>query len=146
MSLRMSGVHKSAVRLLSLGSEPAQDILRRLPPDIAEQVAGEFVALRNLPPAVRVEVLTEFCDAANETHMLAAPSSAATAPAPTAPFAALHHANPDNLVDCLRDEHPQAIALILTHLPAARCAEVLSALPSQQQFEVVKRLAHIEQA
>src|SRR5439155_17196818 len=65
---------------------------------------------------------------------------------PAAPFAALHDANPDNLVDCLRDEHPQAIALILAHLPAARCAEVLSALSSQQQFEVVKRLAHIEQA
>jgi flagellar motor switch protein FliG len=152
MSLRMNGLHKSAVLLMSLGAEHAEDILRRLPDDVTEQLNGEIIATRKVPPGVRVEVLAEFCDAAEGVRMLpppepqAADGSRAPGRSHSTPFAALHDANPDNLVDCLRGEHPQAIALILAHLPAGRCAEVLSSLSGQQQFEVVKRLAQIEQA
>jgi flagellar motor switch protein FliG len=43
------------------------------------------------------------------------------------------------------EEHPQTIALILSHLPSGLAAEVLGGLPSNKQLEVVRRVANMEQ-
>jgi flagellar motor switch protein FliG len=160
MSLRMSGLHKSAVLLSSIGKQNARRILRRLPDELTEQIGSQTAAIEDLSPQVRTEVLAEFCAAASGFHqsgleasglrLLPSPgawqASASADAKPARPFAALHEARADNLIDCLRGEHPQAIALILAHLPAGRCNEVLSSLPGEQRFEVIKRLAHIEHA
>jgi flagellar motor switch protein FliG len=45
----------------------------------------------------------------------------------------------------VQDEHPQTIALILTHLQSKQAAEVLAALPAKKQVEVVKRVARMGQ-
>jgi flagellar motor switch protein FliG len=160
MSRRISGLHKSAVLLSSIGSEHAKRILRRLPDELTEQIGGQAAAIRDLPPEVRTEVLAEFCAEASGFHAIGLEANGLRLlPSPGAwqressydadaarPFAALHEARADNLIDCLRGEHPQAIALILSHLPAARCAEVLASLPGEQRYEVIKRLVRIEQA
>jgi flagellar motor switch protein FliG len=149
----MNGLHKSAVLLSTLGAEQAENILRRLPDDVTQQLGGELATSYNLPDSVRLQVLAEFCAAAEGLRMLPPPpdsrgadDSPESQQSRATPFEALHDASADNLVDCLRNEHPQAIALILAHLPGPRCAEVLASLSEQQQFEVVKRLTHIEQA
>jgi flagellar motor switch protein FliG len=61
------------------------------------------------------------------------------------PFGFLHKAGPENLLTFVVEEHPQTIALILSHLPAALAAQVLSGLPSNKQLEVVRRVAMMEQ-
>jgi flagellar motor switch protein FliG len=61
------------------------------------------------------------------------------------PFGFLHKAGADNLLTFIVEEHPQTIALILSHLPAALAAEVLSGLPSNKQLEVIRRVATMEQ-
>ena len=43
------------------------------------------------------------------------------------------------------DEHPQTIALVLSHLPARQAAETLAALPPRQQASVIGRIAATEQ-
>ena len=43
------------------------------------------------------------------------------------------------------DEHPQTIALILSHLPASFGAEILAGLPSDRQLSVVRRIAAMGQ-
>jgi flagellar motor switch protein FliG len=61
------------------------------------------------------------------------------------PFGFLHKAGPENLLTFVIEEHPQTIALILSHLPAGLAAQVLSGLPSTKQLEVVRRVATMEQ-
>lgn len=61
------------------------------------------------------------------------------------PFGFLHKTGADNLLTFVSEEHPQTIALILSHLPAALAAQVLSGLPSNKQLDVVRRVATMEQ-
>jgi flagellar motor switch protein FliG len=61
------------------------------------------------------------------------------------PFGFLHKAGPENLLTFVVEEHPQTIALILSHLPAGLAAQVLSGLPSSKQLEVVRRIATMQQ-
>ena len=61
------------------------------------------------------------------------------------PFGFLQKAGPENLLTFVIEEHPQTIALILSHLPSALSAQVLSKLPSNKQLEVVSRVATMEQ-
>jgi flagellar motor switch protein FliG len=43
------------------------------------------------------------------------------------------------------DEHPQTIALILSHLPPAIGAEIISGLPAERQLAVIRRIANMGQ-
>ena len=61
------------------------------------------------------------------------------------PFSFLRRAESANLLTFIQSEHPQTIALILSHLPASQAAEILSGLPSKTQIEVVRRVANMEQ-
>jgi flagellar motor switch protein FliG len=72
-------------------------------------------------------------------------STADEPPASSAPFAAFHDTETQALLESIREEHPQTIALVLAHLRPRKAGEILAALPSDQQVEVVKRIAGIEQ-
>jgi len=61
------------------------------------------------------------------------------------PFGFLHKVGADNLLTFIVEEHPQTIALVMSHLPPAQAAEVLSGLPANKQLEVIRRIAHMEQ-
>jgi flagellar motor switch protein FliG len=61
------------------------------------------------------------------------------------PFASLQHADTDDLLKTISDEHPQTIALVLAYLPPDRASEVLAGLDHHKRIDVVKRIAGIEQ-
>jgi flagellar motor switch protein FliG len=46
-----------------------------------------------------------------------------------------------NLLTYIIDEHPQTIALIMSHLPASFGAEILAGLPDSRRLSVVRRIA-----
>jgi len=48
------------------------------------------------------------------------------------------------LLDFLRNEHPQTVALILAHLNREQAAEVLSRLPDDRQHDIVQRIATMD--
>ena len=60
------------------------------------------------------------------------------------PFGFLQKVDSQNLLTFIIDEHPQTIALILCHLPAAQAADVISGLPAERQLSVVRRVATME--
>jgi len=66
------------------------------------------------------------------------------APQRAGPFHYLTDLEPARLVTVLEHEHPQARALILSHLGAAQAAAVLALLPERLQPEVSLRLAHMD--
>ncbi len=60
------------------------------------------------------------------------------------PFGFIGRAAPDALVTFLQDEHPQAVGLILAHIPPDQGARILEKLPQKVAVEVVRRMATME--
>jgi len=50
----------------------------------------------------------------------------------------------DTLIEMLKDEHPQTIALILSHLKEQRSAHILASLPQRLQTDVIIRIANMK--
>jgi flagellar motor switch protein FliG len=150
MSSELTGTRKSAIVLLALGPEAADQILRKLPNDCVKQVTREIAtAARGVPADERGAALSDFVTAAGPAvkpaHVADARPPATAESRPRNPFADLHGAENAELLNSIRDEHPQTIALVLAHLPPNKASDVLAGLPQAKQVEVVKRIASIEQ-
>ena len=61
------------------------------------------------------------------------------------PFGFLQKVDSQNLLTFIIDEHPQTIALILSHLPPPQAAEIISGLPADRQLSVIRRVATMGQ-
>jgi flagellar motor switch protein FliG len=61
------------------------------------------------------------------------------------PFGFLQRVDSQNLLTFIIDEHPQTIALILSHLRPAQAAEIIAGLPSERQLSVIRRIATMQQ-
>src|SRR5690606_11131538 len=162
----LSGVRKAAILLLALDEDAAAILLKRLPPRAVEEVTRELASLGEVSKSVRDRVLEEFY------HMAVAQNWASEGGLEHArsllvksldpkeadrilqqiqtqvrktPFSFLQKAESTNLLTFIQDEHPQTIALIVSHLPHHKASEILVGLPEQKQIEVVRRVANMEQ-
>ncbi len=63
----------------------------------------------------------------------------------TANFDALQKADPQQLAKFIHSEHPQTIALILSHLNSSQAAALLSSLPPDMRADVALRMANLDQ-
>ena len=61
------------------------------------------------------------------------------------PFGFLRNVDSQNLLTYIIDEHPQTIALIMSHLPPSFGAEILAGLPEARRLSVVRRIATMGQ-
>jgi len=152
--------------LLSLEKPLAAEVLSQLPREMVEAVTLQIARLDDVTKEQQDLVLSEFFSMAGQrTHierggmdfandLLA--QSLGTEDAgrilenvrhsmSSVPFGFLQKVGADNLLTFIIDEHPQTIALILSHLPPTLAAEVLSGLPSNKQLEVIRRVANMEQ-
>lgn len=162
----MDGVRKAAVFLLSLEKPVAAEVLSQLPRDQVERVMLEIAKMDDVSRDQLEGVLDEFrdtmleqvpmerggLDLANELLEQSLGKEGAGAilenvrqSINSVPFSFLQKAGAENLLTFISEEHPQTIALILSHMPAAMSAEVLAGLPSNKQLEVVRRVATMEQ-
>jgi flagellar motor switch protein FliG len=57
----------------------------------------------------------------------------------------LQKADPQQLAKVVQREHPQAIALVLSHVGPAHAAKLLTALPDELKGDVVRRMAVLDQ-
>jgi flagellar motor switch protein FliG len=135
--MALKGVRKSAIVLLSLGQEEADEVLRLLDPQASARVRREMQAAIAANPQDREEALRAFVEA-TATYDDEMPS-------PSAPFADLQDTETQTLLESIRDEHPQTIALVLAHLRPAKAGEILAGLSAEQQVDVIKRIAGIKQ-
>lgn len=162
----MEGVRKAAVFLLSLEKPVAAEVLSQLPRDQVERVMLEIAKMDDVSRDQLEGVLDEFRDTmleqvpmerggitfANELLEQSLGKEGAGAilenvrqSINSVPFAFLQKAGAENLLTFITEEHPQTIALVMSHLPASLSAEVLAGLPSNKQLEVVRRVATMEQ-
>lgn len=162
----MEGVRKAAVFLLSLEKAVAAEVLSQLPRDQVERVMLEIARMDDVSRDQLEGVLDEFQETildqvpmergglnlANELlEQSLGKEGAGTIlenvrqSINSVPFAFLQKAGAENLLTFISEEHPQTIALIMSHMPASLSAEVLAGLPSNKQLEVVRRVATMEQ-
>jgi flagellar motor switch protein FliG len=61
------------------------------------------------------------------------------------PFAFLRNVDRQNILTYIADEHPQTIALVMSHLPPSFGAEILTGLADEKRLTVVRRIAAMGQ-
>jgi len=163
---QLSGTQKVAILCMVLGSEAASHITQKLATEEVEQISYEIARMDRVSSEATDAVLAEWLDV-----MLAADSIAAggmdvarevlerafgqskaqgmlkriqSQISETAGLHRLRNADPQQLGNMLRGEHPQTVALILAHLAAPHTASVLKELDPTFGAEVVLRMARME--
>lgn len=164
--MKLSGMEKAAVLLIALGSDLSSQVLKRdfLESEI-EQLSKEISNMTHVPAETTNAVLTEFMElkqareyllhggwdyaremlektlgsqkASNMLNKLSLNLAAR-------PFSALRKTDPKHLINFIRDEHPQTIALILVHLTPDQAAAILASLSPEVQLDIAKRIANID--
>jgi flagellar motor switch protein FliG len=162
----LTGVRKAAVLLVALHQETAARILRGMDRERVEAISREIAATEAVAPGVREYVIREFYNLLMARQYVDAGGMSwartllqKTLPADEArrvigiiehqvhetPFSFLQKTEKENLVTFLQEEHPQTIALVLSHVPAGMATDILSALPTERQIEVISRIANMDQ-
>ncbi len=162
----MHGLRKAAILLLSLEKAVAAEVVSQLPKEAQEALVIEVSKVSDVTKEEQESVIDEFqtlgmarvhierggMDYAQDllTQSLGKEKASTILEnvkqsMSSVPFGFLQKVGADNLLTFVSEEHPQTIALILSHVPQSLAAEVLSGLPSQKQLEVIRRVAHMEQ-
>ncbi len=161
----MSDIRKAAILLMSLPEDQAAQLMTKLTPKQVEQVSIEIAKLGRLSGEEQEKVILEFADV--NPNALGLPGGGldvarelvekglGNKAAPiidvvrqsieALPFGFLKKVDPQNLLTFIIDEHPQTIALVLSHLPPAYGAEIIKGLPAERQLAVIRRVAHMGQ-
>jgi len=162
--LALTGTRKCAVLCIALGQSGAAQLLEKLSPTQAEQVAREIASIDTVDSEIVNAVLQEYRAAADQpdTGLRGGPEYAmqvlkqsmgnkATGSLDKvigenlgARFGRLRQAAPETLAEALRGEHPQTLALILAHIDPRYATRVIEALPPELAGDVLHRIARME--
>ncbi|MEO8620360.1 MAG: flagellar motor switch protein FliG [bacterium] len=162
----ISGPRKAAILCMVLGAESASKITQKLSPEDAESISYEIARMDRVSGGLAEAVLNEWLEIMVAADSLAEggldyarevlEKSFGTAKAnvmlrriqaqlaDTAGLHRLRSADPQQLGNLMRGEHPQTIALILAHLEPQHTASILRVLNPTLGSEVVFRMARME--
>jgi len=158
-------LRKAAVLLMSLPQEEAAQLLAKLPPKLVETVSIEMARIGTISGDEQQSVINEFADitpsavvgSAGGLEMVKSLVERALGKNASGtmdnvrqsieavPFGFLQKVDSQNLLTFIMDEHPQTIALIMSHLPPAHAANIIAKLPSDRQMSVIRRVATMGQ-
>jgi len=164
----LSGAQKAAIVLIALGSEASAAILKHLSESDVEFATSTIARLEQIPPAHIEHVLEEFYQLTTAQRLFVnggldyaqkllteayGPSTATQlvdrlmkSMGPEGlTFDSFRKVDPQQLARFIQDEHPQTIALILSHLEAAQAATLLCSLPVETRTHVAIRMADLDQ-
>jgi flagellar motor switch protein FliG len=161
----MSNIQKAAVLLTSLPEEEAASLLGRLEPKMVEDVSIEIARLKGVTVEDEQQAILQFAestpsssgsqlgglDRAKSLVQMALGKKAGETldnirqSIEAVPFSFLRQVDSQNILTYIIDEHPQTIALILSHLQSQTSAEILAGLPNERQLAVVQRIAAMGQ-
>jgi flagellar motor switch protein FliG len=164
----MPGLRKAAVLLVMLGEQASADILQQLSEDDVQNVSREVARLTAISADHAERVLEEFnqlvqagdyvarggVDFARKLLLRAfAPETARrlldkltkALGSDAVSFDAIQKADPQQLAKFIHNEHPQTIALVLSHLIPTQAAALLTSLPPEMRADVAQRMANLDQ-
>jgi flagellar motor switch protein FliG len=161
-------LRKAAMLLIVLGEQSSADLLPQLSEDEVQKVSKEVAKITSLTPEDAERVLNEFhhmstagdyvtrggIEYARKLLMRAfSPEQAKrlldrltkTLGSEAASFDAIQKADPQQLAKFIHNEHPQTIALVLSHLNSTQAAALLTSLPPGLRADVSQRMASLDQ-
>jgi len=166
--LALTSVQKAAIVLVTLGSAESAAILKHISEDEADKVAKAIAHLNRITPEQVEATLEQFIqyqtsqrlfvkgglDYAQKVLIEAYGPQVATRlldrliksmNADALSFENFRKADPQQLAKFIQDEHPQTIALILSHLDPSQAATLISSLPIETRGDVAIRMADLDQ-
>lgn len=164
----MTGLRKSAILMVVLGESSSAEIFKQLDEDEVQKIGREIAKMSSISSEEAEAVLEEFysmtmahdyvlkggMDYARKVLISAFGPEVAKkmldrlAKALTnesANFDSLQKADPQQLAKFIHNEHPQTIALILSHLNPSQAAGLIISLPTELRADVALRMANLEQ-
>lgn len=160
----LSGQRKVAILILRVGIEQAGPLLKGLRRDelaaivaevstlgivdieLADAVMVEFLtaARRDALPAGDVDLARNMLESTFGDRMAREIMSEVDDTAPAVPFQFLDRLDPHVIAENIAAEHPQTIALILSHLTADQAAQIINHLPEAIVPQVGLRLGTLD--
>ncbi|MFH1266507.1 MAG: flagellar motor switch protein FliG [Planctomycetota bacterium] len=159
-------IHKAAVLLMSLPRDQAAQLMGKLDPKQVEAVSIEIAKMGAIAPEEQEQAILDFAhanpnaltggqgglDVARSLVEQALGKSAGATldnvrqSIEALPFGFLQKVDSQNLLTFIVDEHPQTIAVILSHVPPSQAADIISGLSGPRQLSVVRRIATMGQS
>ncbi|NLJ87228.1 MAG: flagellar motor switch protein FliG [Epulopiscium sp.] len=157
-----SGREKAAMLLIALGPEKSARIFKHLREEEIEQLTLEIANIRTVSPQMKEKVLDEFYQVCLAQQYIAEGGisyakqilekalgsekaieviNKLTVSLQVRPFEFVRKTDASQLLNFIQNEHPQAIALILSYLKPNQAATVLASLPQDKQPDVARRIA-----
>jgi flagellar motor switch protein FliG len=165
--VEIPGIRKAAMLLVLIGDQASAAVLRELKESEVHSVVREVARLESISGEYAESLLTEFfqlsvardsfrvggaeyagkmlvgafgADAAKNVMEQLGPMEG-----DDANLDRLQNADPQQLAKFITNEHPQTIALMLSHLNAGQAAALLASLPSELRANVALRMAGLDQ-
>ena len=163
-----SGIRKAAITIVALGDDVAADLFRLLTENEVEQIGREIAKLSRVTSEQAERTLEEFHEMLLAREYMVEGGieyakrvlNGAFGPDRSraiidrlikslgdevATFDAVQRADPQQVAKFIQGEHPQTIALVLSHLNSSAAAGMLMALPTTIRADVAKRMASLDQ-
>jgi flagellar motor switch protein FliG len=168
LAIQISGIRKAAILIVVLGEQIGPEVLRLMEEDEVESISKEVAKLTSIT-SEQAELVLEECYNVALAHdyvlkggidyarkiltntfgteqakrmldrMMKALGNE------VANFDALQKADPSQLAKFIHNEHPQTIALVLSHLNSSQAAGLLFSLPAELRSDVALRMANLDQ-
>jgi flagellar motor switch protein FliG len=163
----LTGLEKAAMLLVSLGEECSAELLKQLSEDEVEALTRAIARLPLVGSQQVESVLNEFHQMATAQEFVLkggidyarkmlskafGPDVAKRlndrlsrmAAADAATFDVLQQTDPQQLARFIHTEHPQTVALVLSHVNPAQAASLMSSLPPKLRSDVALRMATLD--
>jgi flagellar motor switch protein FliG len=162
----LTGVQKSAILLIALGEQGSAELLKHLSEDEVQMVSNAIASLPTISAEQAETVLEEFRSIAADAVQVGHGGVAYAKRMLTNAFGPerskkhlerlpeasgkgshsreLQRVEPQLLARFVRTEHPQTVALILSHLSPSQSAAVLASMDSPVRADVALRIATLE--
>ena len=164
---KMPGLQKAAILLVILGEQVSAEILKQLDENEIQAVSQEVARIQSITAEQSETVLEEFyqmtiaheyvlkggLDYARKVLVNAFGTEAAkrmldrlvkALGSEAATFDALQKADPQQLAKFIHSEHPQMVALILSHLNPSQAGALVMSLPADLRADVAMRMASLD--
>jgi flagellar motor switch protein FliG len=164
----LPGIRKAAILLVTLGEEVSAELLRQCEDQEVQDLGREIARLSSVTAEQAESVLDEFHQMSLAHQYVLrggieyARKLLVTTYGPEAAkkvmdrlvtalgtevvsFDAVHKADPQQLAKFIHNEHPQTIALVLSHLNPTQAAALLISLPADMRSDIALRMANLDQ-
>src|SRR5260370_5999548 len=167
-AIPIPGIRKAAILLITLGDQTCGEILKQMDEEEVQAIGREVARINAITSEQAETLLEEFyqmtvahdyvlkggLDYARKSLVNAfGPEHAKkmmdrlvkTLGSEMASFDALQKADPQQVAKFIHNEHPQTIALVLSHLNPSQAAGLLISFPPEMRSDVALRMAKLDQ-